>query len=131
MSGPFRGVVCTVCEGRTGLDHTTLSPFLCTKLFASHPHRDTIPPGGSDNDMFTNLLGYPTKWGNKNAQTIDWQGNDYYIDEGVEFPASNFGWGGFDSAYGGISQSGLYRAEFQFQGSGAQQSVYIHVYSTT
>lgn len=74
---------------------------------------------------FTPLLGYPTKFGNKNVEVIDFTGPDYSLLGGEPFPASNFGWGAFDIGIGGVSQSGLYRAEVGFQGDGAQQTAYI------
>ncbi len=78
--------------------------------------------------MFTPLPGYPTKHRNKNFETIDWVGPEYYLPGGIEFPASNFGWGGFDSGYGQISQSGDYRVEVQFSNYGAVQTVLLVVF---
>lgn len=78
--------------------------------------------------MFTPLLGYPTKWGQKQVETIDYTGPTLYAPGGMSFAASNFGWGGFDSGYGGISQSGNYRAEVRFSGSGAQQTCKIVIF---
>lgn len=77
---------------------------------------------------FTPLLGYPTKFGQKQVETIDYTGPTLYVVGGMEFPASNFGWGGFDSGFGGVSQDGTYRAEIRFEGSGARQVAKIVIF---
>lgn len=78
--------------------------------------------------MFTPLIGYPTKWGNKNCETFDWVPPNPYVVGGVSFPASALGFGGIDSGYGGVSQSGNYRNEIRMTGDGAQQTCKIMVF---
>lgn len=77
---------------------------------------------------FTPLLGYPTKWGNKNVESIDWVGPVLYAAGGIAFPSGNFGWGAFDSGYGSVSQSGTYSAVIRFSGDGAQISPKVVVF---
>ncbi len=80
---------------------------------------------------FTPLLGNPTKWGQKNVETVDLYGPDYYFSGGDPFPASDFGWGGFEQVMGGISQSGTYYVMGQFTGSGARTEVDLLFFTTT
>lgn len=77
---------------------------------------------------YTPLIGHPTLWGITKVESIDWTGPDPYVVGGVSFPASNFGWGAFQSGYGAVSQSGTYRAELRFSNNGAQATAKIVVF---
>lgn len=78
--------------------------------------------------MTAPLLGYPTKWANKNVEAIDFAGPDPYVVGGVPLAASDFGWGGFDSGYGSVSQSGTYFAMIRFSADGAQRTAKVLVF---
>lgn len=73
----------------------------------------------------TPLYGYPTQFGNKSVEVIDWDGPDYYFTGGVDFPVTDLGFGGFDFMVGSVSQSGDYIAYFRPTGNGANQTIQV------
>ena len=74
------------------------------------------------------LPGYPTKWGQKIAQIVDWTGPTLYAAGGMTLLASDLAMGGIDIVLGGVSQSGTYRAEGRAIGTGTRASIKIMVF---
>lgn len=74
------------------------------------------------------LPGYPTKFGQKIMMVVDWTGPTLYATGGVALAASGLGIGGIDMVFGGVSQSGTYRAEGRVLGSGARASIMVMVF---
>lgn len=76
------------------------------------------------------LIGYPTVVGTKKVQTFDWTAPNPYVVGGVLVYAQPFGWGAFESGYGGVSESGTYWCQVRFSGKGAQTSCKVMVFVT-
>lgn len=76
------------------------------------------------------LVGYPTVVGTKKVQTFDWTAPNPYVVGGVSISCVPFGWGAFESGYGGVSESGTYWCHVRFSGKGAQQTCKVMVFVT-
>jgi hypothetical protein len=82
----------------------------------------------ADAKISANLVGYPTRVGNKILQAFDWTGPTLYATGGMELNASDMGIGGIDFIIGGASRSGTYFALGRVEGEGANQTVKIMVF---
>ena len=78
----------------------------------------------------TIVPGYPTKWGNKNVVSFDWQGPTLYTVGGETITASELGLGGIEGGFGGVSQSGTYSVQVCVSGYGAQSTCKLLIFLT-
>lgn len=60
--------------------------------------------------MLSPLPGYPTKFGQKVAQVVNWTPGEAYDTGGLAITAAALGIGGLDVVVGGVSVSGTYTA---------------------
>lgn len=61
--------------------------------------------------MISPLYGYPTKFGQKIAEVVNWVPGELYDTGGLPITAAQMAMGGIEDVIGGVSVSGTYKAE--------------------